>query len=52
MTKQFIKIGKAAALLGVTIDRDLNAAINIAKYAASSAVSACGEESAGVEQST
>lgn len=37
---------------GVTIDRDLNAAINIAKYAASSAVSACGEESAGVEQST
>jgi len=29
---------------GLTIDRDLNAAINLAHYAASSAVSACGEE--------
>lgn len=33
---------------GLIIDRDLNAAINLANYAASSAVSACGEEGSGV----
>lgn len=33
---------------GLVIDRDLNAAINLATYAASSAVSACGEEGSGV----
>jgi transposase len=32
---------------GVRHDRDLNAAINLANYAASSAVSACGEEGSG-----
>jgi putative transposase len=32
---------------GYTADRDLNAAINLAKYAAGSAVSACGEEGSG-----
>ena len=35
---------------GNDIDRDLNAARNLAKYAASSAVSACGVQSAGVAQ--
>jgi putative transposase len=33
---------------GLVIDRDLNAAINLANYAASSAVSAYGEEGSGV----
>ena len=33
---------------GLVIDRDLNAAINLANYAASSAVSPCGEEGSGV----
>lgn len=32
---------------GLVIDRDLNAAINLANYAASSAVSACGETGSG-----
>lgn len=35
---------------GNDIDRDLNAARNLAKHAASSAVSACGVQSAGVAQ--
>lgn len=35
---------------GHVMDRDLNAAINLAKYAASSAVSACGVQGAGVAQ--
>ena len=35
---------------GNDMDRDLNAARNLAKYAASSAVSACGVQSAGVAQ--
>lgn len=33
---------------GLTIDRDLNAAINLANYAVSSTVSACGEDGSGV----
>ena len=33
---------------GLVIDQDLNAAINLANYAASSAVSACGEEGSDV----
>lgn len=33
---------------GIEIDRDLNAAINLEKLAASSAVTACGEERSGV----
>jgi putative transposase len=32
---------------GLTIDRDLNAAVNIANYAASSAVKARGESGSG-----
>jgi putative transposase len=37
---------------GAVISRDLNAAINLAKYAASSAVSACGGEGAGARHKT
>jgi putative transposase len=37
---------------GAVISRDLNAAINLAKYAASSAVSACGGEGAGARRKT
>ena len=36
---------------GPVMDRDLNAAINLAKYAASSAVSACGVQGAGAAKS-
>jgi putative transposase len=35
---------------GASHDRDLNAARNLATYAASSAVSACGEEGAGSDR--
>ena len=35
---------------GNIMDRDLNAAMNLKNNAASSAVSACGEESSGVVQ--
>lgn len=37
---------------GARHDRDLNAAMNLAKYAASSAVSACGGEGAGARRKT
>ena len=37
---------------GASHDRDLNAARNLATYAASSAVSACGEEGAGSGRKT
>jgi putative transposase len=37
---------------GMVLDRDLNAAMNLKQHAASSAVSACGEESAGSGRKT
>lgn len=36
-----------ACACGNTMDRDLNAAMNLKNYAVSSTVSACGEESSG-----